>query len=1221
MKISLTPHVYGKLAMLAFAVLFSFTLNARDIQTGQTKTDLKVTVNTYENMAFTQSLGLISTMKVNTEAGAFTRLVVPGYTSSDRIGAPAMPMQRKLIEFPMGATPEVNILSFKVEEFDLYDMGIEAPVMPAQPPAPKDGSYVPFELDETIYDRDEFIGAELVSVEVLGMMRGLRIARLDIAPVQYNPVSGILRVYSEIVAEVVFSGADVAATLEQKKLNDAPYFRSAGKGLINYKADHSANRDTITKYPVKYVIVADRMFEAQLQDFIAWKTKKGFTVVEAYTDEAAVGNTTTSIRNYLQGLYNAGTPSDPAPSFVLFVGDVAQIPAWSGNAGWHVTDLMYVEYTNDYFPEVYYGRWSASNTSELQPQIDKTLQYEQYTMPDPSYLDEVVMVAGMDSGHGNDWGNGQINYGTENYFNAAHGLTSHTYLYPNSGSQSAAIIQNISDGISFGNYTAHCSASGWADPSFIISDIPTLQNQDEYCVLIGNCCSSNEFDNYCFGEAMLRAENKGAVGYIGGTNSTYWDEDFYFGVGVGAITEDPPAYEETTLGNYDRAFHDHGEAWEDWYTTTYQHIFAGNLAVTEGSPSSAEYYWEIYSVMGDPSLECYYGVPDPNTVSYEPLMPLGSTSFVVNADPYSYVAISMDGVLHGTALADASGIANITLDPIQTPGDADVVVTRQNREPYIGTVLVNNPAGAFITLSSFNINDPAGNNNGLADYGESITLDVELENLGAADADNVEATLSSTDEFITITDATAQWGSIAAGALSTQTDAFGFDVDAMIPDQHLALFELEITGDGKETWTASFSITLNAPVLGTGMILVDDSQSGNGNGRLDPGETADIIVPLLNEGHCDAINTMAYLSSTSSDVVINTGSASLGSLPASGSQDAAFNITVDDGINPGTSISFDFEAEADGYTVETDFFFVAGQIPVLLIDMDPNTSSGTEMEDCLTNLSVGGDYATSIPDELETYASVFVCLGIYSTNYVLSTVEGQALADYLNGGGNLYMEGGDTWYYDQQTPVHSLFGINGTEDGTDDLGTLLGQSGTFTEGMSFTYSGENNYIDHISPTGSAFTIFSNQSPNYGTAVANIGSTYRSIGSSHEFGGLDDGDYSKDFLMYKYLEFFGIDATYVGLEELGLSSASVSVYPNPANGRSRIIFTTHRAGNISLEIINNYGQKVLTLAENTRAEAGEHSFEFDAASFPAGIYHCVITSGDDRISKKIAIIHQ
>ncbi len=1216
----MTLKAAGRITMILLAMMLILNVSAREILLSEgSATGIEVKANSYQKLQFINSVDRLQAFKINTEMGLFNELAVSGYSATVLAGAPKLPVNRKLIEIPFGATLRVNVIDYKVKEYDLSALGIAFPIIPAQPPAPKDGSYVPFEYDASAYSTNAFTDLPLVSVEILGTMRGLRIARVDIAPVQYNPVTGMIRVYTEINAEVIFENADVQLTLQNKLKNQAPYFLSAGKSLLNYKVEHPANRDTITKYPVKFVIVSDRMFEAQLQPYIEWKTMKGFTVVEAYTDESGVGNTTNSIRTYLQGLYDAGTPDDPAPSFVLFVGDVAQIPAWSGNAGWHVTDLRYVEYTGDYFPEVYYGRWSATNPSELQPQIDKTLQYEQYTMPDPSYLDEVVMVAGMDSGHGYDWANGQINYGTENYFNLAHGLTSHTYLYPQSGSHSADIIQNISDGVSYGNYTAHCSANGWADPSFTISDVAGLQNQDEYCVLVGNCCSSNEFDSYCFGEAILRAENKGAVGYIGGTNSTYWDEDYYFGVGVGTISEDPPAYEETTLGFYDRAFHDHGEPWEDWYTTTYQMIFAGNLAVTEGSPSMAEYYWEIYSVMGDPSLMCYFGVPDVLTVSHDPLIPMGATSFTVNTEPYAYVALSMDGVLYGAALADASGVALLNLDPMTTPGEADVVVTKQNYQPYMGTVLVNNPAGAFISMSYYVINDSLGNDNDKADYSETISLDVLLENLGGSDATDVSGLLSSTDEYITITDDFAEWGLITAGETSMQFDAFAFDVDAMIPDQHAAAFQLTITGTGKEEWQTNFNIMLHAPVLGTGTVSVDDSQSGNGNGRLDPGETADIIIPVENSGHCEAVNALASLSSTSGDIVINSGTANISSIIAGGSEDAVFNVTVDDGIDPGTSISFEFNVNAEGYLAELDFFLVAGQIPVLILDFDVNYSSGLEMNNCLSNLSVGAEYATSMPDNLQLYSSVFVCLGIYSSNHALSATEGERLADYLNGGGNLYMEGGDTWFYDEQTAVHPMFGITGQEDGSDDLGTILGQEGTFTEGMTFTYSGENNWIDHIAPNGSAFLIFENQSPVYGTGVANIGSNYRTIGCSHEFGGIDNGAFTQDYLMYKYLEFFGIDATWVGVDEMNLSERMLSIYPNPARQSVNVFVTVETPGPMNIAVFNNTGQEVIRLADNRMLEEGTHLFGLNISDLPGGVYYCVLTSGQDRISKKLVVI--
>ncbi len=1205
--------------LLAIFMITSISLYASDIEVNMTsETKLSLITNDYNSLIVKNDISVIHSFKVRTEKGIFIQLQLPGYSYSEEIGSPKLPILRKLIEIPENAIPEVRISYSDVKTIDLDELGISEQIFPAQVYADKDGSLPDFEINQKVYNSNNYVNSEIAGVEILGHMRGLRIGRLDILPIDYNPYTNTIRVYENLEVEIIFTGADVQTTLTEKMKNNAPYFKSIGRNILNYKSVADNSRDTITKYPIKYVIVSDPMFESQLQPFIEWKTKKGFTVVEAYTDDPNVGNTTTSIKAYLEGLYNAGTNDDPAPSFILFVGDVQQVPAFSGTTGGHVTDLPYCEYTSDFFPEVYWGRFSAQNTADLQPQIDKTLQYEQYLMPDPSYLNEVVMVAGMDGTYAQNWGNGQINYGTINYFNAAHGITSHTYLYPQSGSQSAAIIQNVSDGVSFGNYTAHCNQNGWGSPSFTVGDVAGLQNQDEYCLLIGNCCLSNAFDSgECFGEALLRAENKGAIGYIGGTNNTQWDPDYYWGVGVGAISENPPPYEETTLGTYDRLFHDHGEIWEDWYTTQYQMAFAGNLAVTEGSPGSANYYWEIYCVMGDPSLEAYLSEPPAAVVTYDPLMPLGVTSFTVNTEPYSYVAISMNGVLHGAVLADATGLAIVPLDPFTVPGTADLVSTKQNFQPHIGTVLVNNPDGPYVMLSDVVVVDTAGDGDGLVDYGESIDLNVELENLGNEDANNVDATLSTADQYITITKDYDQWGTIVSQATSMLEGAFAFDVADYVPDQHFVDFDLEITGDSKDVWNSSFTITIHAPDLVTGNVVVDDSQSGNGNGMLDPGETADIIITVDNAGHSEAIDANSTLVSASPEITINTASVSSGNIPEGGSVNVVFNVSVSSSTPSGTAINFEFDMIAELYTAEKDFFLVVGQIPVLIVDLDGNTNSADQLDLCCTNLNVGSEYVTSIPDDLTKYASVFVCLGIYSDNHVLTNGEGQDLADYLDNGGNVYMEGGDTWFYDDPTPVHSYFNISGLDDGSDDLGTILGQNGTFTEGMSYSYAGDNSWIDHIAAIAPAFDIFKNQSPQYTNAIAFDAGGYKTIGTSFEFGGLTDGQNTKDELMIEYLEFFEVGG-YVGIEDATPADLGINIYPNPANDILHYNISVPGKENVNAGIYNATGQKIMDVASNFSVNVN-HQGNINLTKLSPGIYYFIVKTDTQQKSHKLVII--
>lgn len=52
-----------------------------------------------------------------------------------------------------------------------------------------------------------------------------------------------------------------------------------------------------------------------------------------------------------------------------------------------------------------------------------------------------------------------------------------------------------------------------------------------------------------------------------------------------------------------------------------------------------------------------------------------------------------------------------------------------------------------------------------------------------------------------------------------------------------------------------------------------------------------------------------------------------------------------------------------------------------------------------------------------------------------------------------------------------------------DLSHVMGVSGEFTEGMDFVYAGENDSIDHLSPTDNGFALLSNSSPTYDCGIA------------------------------------------------------------------------------------------------------------------------------------------
>ena len=578
--------------------------NEQQIKLGAASSSLKVSASEDRNvLSISTSISLLNVRKVRTKGGEFIELGSQDLVKIFGKGQPNIPVYSKVIEVPLEAVIDFEIIGFEQEIVELKEHNINKKIIPAQPSLSKsdDPEKIPFYYDEKLYQKDAYLDTQIVEIENLGIMRSARIARIQIKPIQYNPVQNKLRILNNLTIRINFIEANHLKTKEMKQKYSSRIYES----LLSNFVLNIIDRFKLLKTSATYVIVSDPDFESTMQPFIQWKQSLGYDVIEAYTDQTSVGNTTTSIKNYLEDLYNNPPPGLDPPEYILFVGDIDQIPSFNGTQGSHITDFYYCEYTGDMLPDVFYGRFSANNVTELEPQIEKTLKYGKYLKPYPSYIYRATLVAGADASHATTYGNGQINYGENMYFNSSQDISANTYLQPEpyTADYSTDIISDINNGVGFANYTAHCSADGWSNPSFSTSDIGSLTNLNKYGLWVGNCCKSNKFNVYeCFGEAALRAEDKGAIGYIGGTNSTYWDEDFWWAVGFKSISSNP-AYDANHLGCFDKLFHTHSESSDQWCTTQGQLLWGGNLAVDESTSSLKTYYWEIYQLMGDPSLK------------------------------------------------------------------------------------------------------------------------------------------------------------------------------------------------------------------------------------------------------------------------------------------------------------------------------------------------------------------------------------------------------------------------------------------------------------------------------------------------------------------------------------------------------------------------------------------------------------------------------------------
>ncbi len=1129
----------------------------------------------------------------------YSTILFDGSLHTKEKGFASLPFISAAIQLPATKNMKLSVVG---ESF--IDIQLDHPLLPSRGVIyrDQDPSTIPYEISDKSLT-NHWYPVNLVKQTSPYIIRDVRGASVFVHPFRYNAAKQVLRVYTNIKIIMVEDESEPVNPLLRDETKIFPEMDALYRSVfINY---HNPNRDDLTIGEVGDILVICTVRdEVAIEPYIEWKREKGYNVTK---EVVATG---TNVESLVQQKYDENNDL----LYVQLVGDWPDIKSNTLGYGSPMDPQLGCVVGTDDYADICVGRLSSSDANHVTAQIDKIIAYEKNPEMGEIWYSTATGIASS-QGPGDD---GEMDY-EHNDVIFDDKLDPFTYDVFNDiydPTANVAMVNNaVNGGTSVINYTGHGSPSGWGSSGFSISNVNNLANGSKLPFIVSVACNNGDFHQTsgdCFAEAWLKKENAGAVMFLGATISQPWDppmrgQDYFMDI---------------LIGGYDYSAHSgqSGINTTERRTTIGSIVFNGLTLMTTESGGGDD--WETaktWTIFGDPSMQVRTAEPEDISLSNNMIMsgvPF-QTTVTSGAGPVegAMVTISQDGE-YLMGITDTSG--NVTISQLFMPGTALLVVTGFNLETIYEYIDVIPAAGAYVVYADHEVNDAQGNGNGMMDYGETVKLSVALTNIGSDEATTVSAILDSEDMYLTFNDSQEDYGNIPAGDTVFIEDAFEVVVDGTVPDMHNLLFDLSAEGD--EIWTSGFSETAHAPELLMASIVVNDP-SGNGNGKLDPGENAEISVSIENAGSADAVEVTGTLTTLSSYVTIQSGTMNYGQVNAGNSAGQTFIVEVDGDTPAGHSAGFEFVMNANlGVHGNDSFFLVIGQIPVLIIDLDGNNNSADAMLECCENLGVGVDMTTSVPDDLELYSSVFVCLGVYPENHVLNSTEGQKLADYLEDGGNIYLEGGDTWAFDQQTAVHPMFDIDGVADGGQDMVHAFGQDGTMVSDMDYVYSGDNNYMDHIAPQGQAQTMFMNSTPSYECMIANETNDYKTIGASFEFGGLDDETSTKDELMAIILSYFGIEGIWTGTNELSQSNLTGMVlYPNPANDEVTVQFEIFENSQVNSGIYALNGQKIVSLA-GKHLQPGTHNVRFNTANIPQGVYIFKIFTDKGIFTKKLVVVH-
>ena len=1220
----------NKLFLLSFFMLAFAFVNAQKntttlVSSSDTETVIKFNVDSYDLQTVTTPNG----KEVVITAEDASQLMIAQ--------SPDLAKFTKSIIIPDASKMQIEVVASKFKEID-----IETNIAPSKGNLlrtvnPNDIPYIYGE----VYNQNKFFPGELANLNTPYIARDFRGQAVNIYPFQYNPTTKKLRIYTEITVKI-------SATTEtgENVFNRTRTFDKVAREFNNIYSNHFINYNNSRYTPVleegNMLIICYDDWTDEMQALVDWKNTIGRPCEMVTVTEA--GGSSSAIATYVEDYYN-----DNGLTYLLLVGDASQVPTNSGAGLGGDSDNAYAYITgSDHYLEFFVGRFSAETAAHVSTQVQRTITYENGSTLEDSWLNTAMGVASaLGDGQGDD---GEADF--VHYRNMATDLLAFTYAASRElfdGSQGGndasgdptptTVGDEINNGAGVITYTGHGGDFLWVTSGFDIDNVNALTNNNKLPFIFDVACVNGNFvGQTCFGESWLRAENggepTGAIAIVASTINQSWAppmdaQDEMVDLVVGTSTN---GIKRTFTGITVNGMFQMNDDYSDWNMT------------------------DTWTTFGDPSVLIRTDNTSDMNISHNPTILVGETTFVVNCDfDGAFACLSKDGIIYGTATV-TGGVANIPFGDVNPGEEITLAITGFNKVTYLTTITVIAPSGPYLTVGGFEIN---GENS--IDYSQSGNINITLTNVGPEQATGVTATLTTSDEYVTsLTNNTDINFETIAGDNGTaiSSGSFSITVANNVPDQHVINFELIMTDESKATYEGTINITANAPSFEiTGMTISNDT---DGNGRLDPAETADLTFTVNNTGQADASDILANLLGNSPyfQVLDNNQSVSINS---NGTLDIVFNVEANENAAQGTLVNLTMNVEKNiVYTASFNQELTIGQAPEIVVGTGTEPSGSYPFYTYYKNnksqiLYLGSEIGAG-ENLIQEFAFDFYQIGAVDIPNLTIKFKEVTITEL----GTSYEDMSDattvlsatTYTMPIATGWHNFdiedFNFNGTNNLLIEIdwGTLANWednyyrvnctttpstsvvSGFGDDVQHPNYSSNNNkrpnatFFFEASTSGTEYVvnfIVQDDSGNPVTdAVVCVGSQNNAVDNFGETSfNLIEGNYS-------YTAYSGIYATktedftvdeeenitiILDVLDINETSNNINIYPNPSNGLFNIKLENT---NSTINIYNINGQLIVT------QETNNSNTTIDLSSQAKGVYFIKITSEGNIFNDKIII---
>ena len=890
-----------------------------------------------------------------TESEAYNELNYDNCINLGEEGDPAMPQYAASILLQEGETAiAIEILNITYyNETSLLRLKPEGKTVPLCESGNED-----FKLWESeVYSQKSNYPADKFSEPYTGFLCGHPITSFTLCPVEYKPFSGETRFIESIELKIVTSSNSEAQTAAEFLRHNSAIETRLLKLVDNASAIDNYI-ETKTSRPDVYdiLLITSAALEPYFADYIQYKQTCGYYVatltVEDIFAQYTGADSQIKIRNAIIDYYQnnnisyviLGGDSDPqnAPQYVIphrgfyvdyyfYIDD--DIPAdmyyacLDGNWNDDYDNMWGEEDEADLYAEVSVGRICVDDAEEIVNQTHKLMMYG--SSPVVNSTEEFLMIGeslGNDT-YGGQYMNdivtgGDINgYTTEGF---PDNIIVNTLYAIDYNWSSDDLYNSLNAGVNMVHHLGHGSTVHCFNIQVTNLTPENLTNNgitSGYYTAYSQACYSGAFDNRhnfpgayydidCFCEEITTIST-GACSFIGNSRYGWYVE----GSTNGRSQHFHRQYVDAIFGENITLIGDaNNDSKEDNTAFINSHI-----AIR----------WCCYelNLLGDPTMDIWTAMPQDMEVTIPASIQIGSDQINVCTNVSgAMIAILRDQELLGRGLTHTNGNHNLHLeDVIPNLQTLDVVITAHNYKRWEGVIPVVSDL-PYIVYENYSLTEIAGNGNGQADYNETLSLDLNLHNIGALPANDLVLNVSTLDEYVTFIDASTEVDVIGAETTIQVANAVSFILADNVPDQHIIEFSLIINAEEGLEWNYIFTLIVNAPVLSFGGFIIDDSATGNNNGFLDPAEDVVVNFNIMNIGHCLSPSGELQLSSNNAGIDIDEQSIELEEIAPEESALGSFHLYVSNDIGIGTRIKFTLNCVCDEYSLTHNFISQVGLI-------------------------------------------------------------------------------------------------------------------------------------------------------------------------------------------------------------------------------------------------------------------------------------------------------